>query len=42
MVTTPVLYEVPLILERLGAGDYVLNRLGLQAAKHLIGQVGKD
>ena len=31
MVTTPVLYEVPLILERLGAGDYVLNRLGLQA-----------
>ncbi|MGB9672764.1 MAG: CTP synthase [Anaerolineales bacterium] len=31
MVTTPILYEVPLILERLGAGEYVLNRLGLKA-----------
>ncbi len=33
MVTTPILYEVPLILERMGAGDYVLNRLGLKARK---------
>lgn len=31
MVTTPILYEVPLLLEKMGAGDYVLNRLGLQA-----------
>ncbi len=31
MVTTPILYEVPLILEKMGAGDYVLNRLGLKA-----------
>lgn len=29
MVTTNVLYEVPLLLERAGMGDYVLNRLGL-------------
>lgn len=31
MVTTPILYEVPLLLEKMGAGDYVLNRLGLKA-----------
>ncbi|RCK74146.1 MAG: CTP synthase [Anaerolineae bacterium] len=31
MVTTPILYEVPLLLEKMGAGDYVLSRLGLQA-----------
>lgn len=31
MVTTPILYEVPLLLEEMGAGDYVLNRLGLEA-----------
>ncbi len=31
MVTTPILYEVPLLLEKMGAGDYVLNRLGLGA-----------
>lgn len=31
MVTTPILYEVPLMLEKMGAGDYVLNRLGLKA-----------
>lgn len=30
MVTEPVLYEVPLHLERLGVGDYLLQRLGLQ------------
>jgi CTP synthase len=33
MVTTPVLYEVPLLLEDLGAGDYLLNRLGLKARR---------
>jgi len=31
MVTNPVLYEVPLVLERAGVGDYVLKRLGLVA-----------
>lgn len=31
MVTTPILYEVPLLLEEMGAGDYVLSRLGLEA-----------
>jgi CTP synthase len=31
MVTTDVLYEVPLLLERQGAGEHLLNRLGLQA-----------
>jgi CTP synthase len=30
MVTTPVLYEVPLLLEKLGAGEYLLERLGLE------------
>lgn len=30
MVTTPVLYEVPLLLERLGAGEYLLERMGLE------------
>ncbi|HEY59061.1 MAG TPA: CTP synthase [Anaerolineae bacterium] len=29
MVTTDVLYEVPLLLERYGVADYVLRRLGL-------------
>jgi CTP synthase len=31
MVTTPVLYEVPLILEKFGVGDYLLKRAGLEA-----------
>jgi CTP synthase len=31
MVTAPVLYEVPLMLERLGVGDYLVERLGLEA-----------
>ena len=31
MVTTPVLYEVPLSIERAGVGDYLLKRLGLEA-----------
>ena len=29
LVTTPILYEVPLTLEQLGAGDYLMERLGL-------------
>ncbi len=31
LVTTDVLYEVPLLLEREGLGDYMLSRLGLAA-----------
>jgi CTP synthase len=31
LVTTSVLYEVPLLLEREALGEYVLSRLGLQA-----------
>jgi len=31
LVTTSVLYEVPLVLERLGAGNFILERLGLEA-----------
>ncbi len=34
MVTTPVLYEVPLILEKAGVGDYLLKRAGLEARRH--------
>jgi CTP synthase len=31
MVTAPILYEVPLMLEDAGVGDYLLRRLGLEA-----------
>lgn len=31
LMTTPVLYEVPLTLEKLGAGELVLAKLGLEA-----------
>jgi CTP synthase len=33
MVTTPILYEVPLILEKAGVGDYLLKRAGLDARR---------
>jgi CTP synthase len=33
MVTTPILYEIPLLLEEARAGDFVLERLGLEARK---------
>ncbi|MFH1524718.1 MAG: CTP synthase [Chloroflexota bacterium] len=32
MVTTPVLYEVPLLLEKAGVGDYLVEKLGLKAS----------
>lgn len=32
MVTTDVLYEVPLILEKAGIADYLIEQLGLQAS----------
>jgi len=33
MITTPVLYEVPLLLEKAGVGDYLVERLGLKSAR---------
>ncbi len=33
METTPILYEVLLLLERLGTGEYLLKRLGLKPRK---------
>jgi CTP synthase len=33
MVTTPILYAVPLMLEREGLGDYILQKIGLSARK---------
>jgi CTP synthase len=32
LVTTPIIYEVPLVLERAGLGDYLVERLGLRMA----------
>jgi CTP synthase len=34
LVTMPVLYEVPLILEKAGVGDYLVKRAGLEARRH--------
>ncbi len=33
MVTTPILYEIPLLLEQAGVGDYLVQRLGLTERK---------
>ena len=33
MVTSDVLYEVPLLLEKVGVGDYLVDRLGLKATR---------
>ncbi len=33
MVTSDVLYEVPLLLEKVGVGDYLVEKLGLQATR---------
>ena len=49
MVTTPVLYEVPLLLEKAGVADYVVDKLGLspsrkpdwKAWEHLVAEVRK-
>ncbi len=32
LVTTPIIYDVPLVLEAAGLGDYLVQRLGLTAA----------
>ncbi len=47
METAPVLYEVPLLLEEAGVGEYILERLGLEARhrpdwsgwEHLVAEV---
>jgi CTP synthase len=47
MVTTPILYEIPLLLEQAQVGDFVMQRLGLEARRkpvwtqweHLIEQI---
>jgi len=33
MVTSPVLYEIPITLERAGVGEYLLERMGLKARR---------
>ena len=33
LVTTPIIYEVPLMLEEAGLGDYLVERLGLEGAQ---------
>jgi len=33
MVTTPILYEVPLMLEKAKVGEYLLDRMGLKARR---------
>lgn len=50
MVTTPVLYEVPLLLEKAGVGEYILQRFNLQARRqpewkewqHLVAEVRRE
>ncbi|GAP19907.1 CTP synthase [Leptolinea tardivitalis] len=50
MVTTPVLYEIPLLLEKANIGEYLLQRMGLEAREkpdwkeweHLVNQVNKE
>ncbi len=50
MVTTPVLYEIPLLLEKANVGEYILQRMGLEARntpdwqewEHLVRQVNKE
>ncbi len=50
MVTTSMLYEVPLLLEEAGVADFILGKLGLQARKtpdlsgwkQLVNQVKKE
>jgi CTP synthase len=33
LITSPILYEVPLMLENLGVGDYIVERLGLKTRR---------
>jgi CTP synthase len=50
MITTPILYEVPILLDRADVGDYLLERLGLDKRRepdwtdweHLVKEVRRD
>jgi CTP synthase len=50
MVTTPVLYEIPLLLEKANIGEYILQRMGIEARvkpdwtewEHLVHQVSRE
>ncbi|MGW8224217.1 MAG: CTP synthase [Anaerolineales bacterium] len=50
MITTEILYQVPLLLEKAGVGDYLLHHLGLTARRkpdwtaweHLVQEVKRD
>ncbi|MFL7891309.1 MAG: CTP synthase [Anaerolineales bacterium] len=50
MITTEILYQVPLLLEQAGVGDYLLDHLGLTARRepdwteweHLVQEVRRD
>jgi CTP synthase len=50
MITTPILYEIPLLLEKANVGEYILERLKLTSRKapdwapwqHLVDQTKKD
>jgi CTP synthase len=50
MITTPILYEVPLLLDQAGVGDFLLERLGLIPRRqpdwtewqHLVKEVRRD
>lgn len=50
MVTTPVLYEIPLLLEKANIGEYIMHRMGLEARskpnwkdwEHLVQQVNRE
>ena len=35
MVTNPILYEIPLVMERMGVGDYLLKKMNLKAKKEV-------
>jgi CTP synthase len=50
MITTPILYEVPILLDRANVGDYLLERLGLDKRRdpdwtdweHLVKEVRRN
>jgi CTP synthase len=50
MITTPILYEVPLLLDHAGVGDFLLERLGLMPRRspdwrewqHLVKEVRRE
>ncbi len=50
MITTPILYEVPLLMDKAGVGDFLIERLGLTARsqpdwtdwEHMVQEVRRD